>query len=311
MRDNRDIFVYIEIRATRLPRSTNFFLSNNVRLPTDPVLNRREIHGCQEEVREEVFLQEVVVEEVRIEEVCVQEVRQEVRQEGRIEEGVFEEGREQEGCEESVVEEGFGLFEESACEESFEESFEESCEEGSCEKSRSEEGSCEEGLVEEAQLLEEGRRAFQRTQRDQQSGQYREGHRVRHRPGGLERDARRRKQRRVELLRFEQLVERKRSAARHRRAAQLVIRAERAPQFRRVVDPRLKAVNGLLLKQFSMLAAGALASSPAGSAASRCRTGIPSNVAGKQHLRKPPIRRRDAAGPARRDAGVPAAHRLS
>src|SRR5712675_2456085 len=84
MRDNRHIFVYIEIRATRLPRSTNFFLSNNVRLPTDPVLNRRRIHGCQEEVREESICQEVVVEEeVRIEEIL---------EEGCLEEVVFEEG---------------------------------------------------------------------------------------------------------------------------------------------------------------------------------------------------------------------------
>jgi hypothetical protein len=197
MRDNRDIFVYIEIRATRLPRSTNFFLSNNVRLPTDPVLNRREIHGCQEEVREEVARQEVVVEEVRIEEVCVQEVRQEVRQEGGIEEVVFEEGRQQEGFEESVLEEGLGIFEEGSCEESRKESFEE----GSCQESRCEESSCEEGLLEEAQLLEEGR-VVQRAQRDQQSGQHREGHGLRPRPRGLERDARRREQRRVELLQF-------------------------------------------------------------------------------------------------------------
>src|ERR1700756_2321103 len=40
MRDNRHIFVYIEIRATRLPRSTNF--PSNVRLPKSTVLNRRE-----------------------------------------------------------------------------------------------------------------------------------------------------------------------------------------------------------------------------------------------------------------------------
>jgi hypothetical protein len=40
VRDNRDIFVYIEIRATQLPRSTNFL--SNVRLPTSTVLNRRE-----------------------------------------------------------------------------------------------------------------------------------------------------------------------------------------------------------------------------------------------------------------------------
>src|SRR3954468_8649020 len=113
VRDNRDIFVYIEIRATRLPRSTNFFLSNNVRLPTDPVLNRRRIHGCQEEVREEVILQEVVLEEVGIEEVILQEVvLEEVRieevvvEEVRCEEVVFEEGRrQQEGFEESVIEE--------------------------------------------------------------------------------------------------------------------------------------------------------------------------------------------------------------
>src|SRR6266550_1710835 len=39
-RDNRHIFVYIEIRATQLPRSTNFL--SNVRLPTDQVLNRRD-----------------------------------------------------------------------------------------------------------------------------------------------------------------------------------------------------------------------------------------------------------------------------
>src|ERR1044072_2436261 len=72
MRDNRDIFVYIEIRATRLPRSTNFFLSNNVRLSNDPVLKRRTINGCQEEVREEIVQE--VVEEVR-EEVGIEEVR--------------------------------------------------------------------------------------------------------------------------------------------------------------------------------------------------------------------------------------------
>src|SRR4029077_8664575 len=40
VRDNRDIFVYIEICATKLPRSTNFL--SNVRLPTPTVLNRRE-----------------------------------------------------------------------------------------------------------------------------------------------------------------------------------------------------------------------------------------------------------------------------
>jgi hypothetical protein len=198
MRDNRDIFVYIEIRATRLPRSTNFFLSN-VRLPTDSVLNRRRIHGCQEEVREKVRkespCQEVVVEEVR-----VQEVREEVGQEGRFEEVVFEEGRKQEGFEESLVEEGFGLFEEGPCEESLEEG---SFEEGSRQESRCEEGSCEEGLVEEAQLLEEGRRGVQRTQRDQQSGQHREGHGIRHRHRRYECS-----RRRIELVRFEQLVER-------------------------------------------------------------------------------------------------------
>src|SRR5947209_13941514 len=109
MRDNRDIFVYIEIRATRLPRSTNFFLSN-VRLPTESVLNRRRIHGCQEvlEVLEEVIEespgQEVVVEEVRVEEIGKEVV-------------VFEEGRrEQEGFEESLLEEGLGLLEEGLVE---------------------------------------------------------------------------------------------------------------------------------------------------------------------------------------------------
>src|SRR4051794_38227071 len=106
VRDNRHIFVYIEICATQLPRSTNFL--SNVRLPTDQVLNRREIHGCQEvleEIREESPRQEVVVEEGRIEEGL---------KEGRPEEIVFEEGRQQEG----VVEEGF-LFEESLLKESF------------------------------------------------------------------------------------------------------------------------------------------------------------------------------------------------
>src|SRR3954454_148787 len=108
VRDNRDIFVYIEIRATRLPRSTNFFLSNNVRLPTDPVLNRRRIHGCQEEVREEVILQEVILQEVVLQEVVLQEV---ILEEVVVEEVVVEEGRrQQEGFEESVIEESFGLF---------------------------------------------------------------------------------------------------------------------------------------------------------------------------------------------------------
>jgi hypothetical protein len=199
MRDNRDIFVYIEIRATRLPRSTNFFLSN-VRLPTDSVLNRRRIHGCQEEVREEVrkesAREEVVEEEVRLEEV-------------RVEEVVFEEGRQQEGFE-SVIEEGFGLFEES----SSEESFEEGCEEGSRKKS-GKESSGEESLVEEAQLLEEGR-DLQRSQRDQQSGQHGEGHGVRHRQRRDECD----RQQRFELVRFEQPVDVcLRSAARRCRAA--------------------------------------------------------------------------------------------
>jgi hypothetical protein len=202
MRDNRDIFVYIEIRATRLPRSTNFFLSN-VRLPTDSVLNRRRIHGCQEEVREEVRKEsprQEVVEEVRREEVRVQE---------SLEEVVFEEGRQQEGFEESVIEEGFGLFEEGVVEESF------GFEEGSRKKS-GKESSCEESLVEEAQLLEEGWRDLQRSQRDQQSGQHGEGHGVRHRQRRDECD----RQRRVGLVRFEQPVDVcLRSAARRCRAA--------------------------------------------------------------------------------------------
>src|SRR5438270_1207867 len=112
MRDNRDIFVYIEIRATRLPRSTNFFLSN-VRLPTDSVLNRRRIHGCQEvleEIREKVLGQEVVFKEVRREEAGVEEVRlfeEVIIEEGRRQEvvRVFEEGR--------IIEEGVQVFEES------------------------------------------------------------------------------------------------------------------------------------------------------------------------------------------------------
>lgn len=209
MRDNLDIFVYIEIRATRLPRSTNFFLSNNVRLPTDPVLNRRRIHGCQEEVREEV-VEESICKEVVVEEVGIEEVLEEV---------VFEEGREQEGFEESAVEEGFGLIEESAVEESFEE--------GSCKESRIEESSFEESPVEEAQLFEEGRPDLQRAQRDQQGRQHRERHGLGHRQRrvecgqrGDERD-RQRHRRRIEHVRFEQPVRRSftRSAARPRRAA--------------------------------------------------------------------------------------------
>src|SRR3954471_10855217 len=101
VRDNRHIFVYIEIRATQLPRSTNFL--SNVRLPTDQVLNRREIHGCQE-VLEEILCQKVSIEEVRIEEVVSEEVLRE--------EVVFEEGRQQEGF---FFEEG--VFEESLLEE--------------------------------------------------------------------------------------------------------------------------------------------------------------------------------------------------
>jgi len=52
---------------------------------------------------------------------------------------------------------------------------------------------------------------------------------------------------------------------------------------------------------------GALASSPAGPAASRRRTANPSTSLETRDLRKPPIRRRGRRRASRRDAGVPRA----
>jgi NDP-sugar pyrophosphorylase family protein len=230
MRDNRDIFVYIEIRATRLPRSTNFFLSN-VRLPTDSVLNRREIHGCQEvleKVREESPCQEVAGEEVSVQEVCIEEVcsfEEGVVEEGRWQEGVVEEGVVEEDIrvfqEGRIVEEGIEIFEESIVVEEgcwFEEGclLEESCifqESRAFKESRIvEESSCqssgEESLFEEALVEEERWRVVWRTQRDQQSGQHRQRHRLRHRGRRYECGRRRfrQRQRRVAYVRQQQLV---------------------------------------------------------------------------------------------------------